>query len=84
MKTKKLTQTDVLEAMLLNNQLVTASTVHRETKRLCGLASMNLHVIIRPLKKKYNIKGFWCVDKKGNRFKSWEIVNYKNVKKLAK
>ena len=85
--TKKLTQTDVLESMLLNNQLVTGSTVYKETKRITGCGSLNTHVLMRPLKEKYNIVGYWCVDKKGNRFKSWEIVNYsvnKNKRKVSK
>lgn len=80
MKKTKLTQTQVLETMLLNNQLVTGSTVYKETKRLTGCGSLNTHVLMRPLKEKYKIAGYWCVDKKGNRYKSWEIIKLKNVK----
>jgi hypothetical protein len=70
---KRITQTDVVETMLLNNQLVTGSTVYKETKRLAGIASLNLHVLLRPLRKKYKVVGTWVTDKKGNRFKEWEI-----------
>jgi hypothetical protein len=78
---KNKTQTQVLEQMLLSNQLVTGSSFYRETKKQCKCGSLNLHVIIRPLLKKYKIKGNWVTDKQGNRFKEWSIVN-NSVKKV--
>jgi len=70
---KKQTQTQVVERMLLNKEVVTGSTVYTQTKKYCNCASLNLHVVLRPLKKKYNILGEWQTDDKGNRFKSWKI-----------
>lgn len=70
---KKQTQTQVVERMLLNKEVVTGSTVYAQTKKYARLGSTNLHVILRPLKKKYNILGEWQTDDKGNRFKSWKI-----------
>jgi hypothetical protein len=74
---KRLTQTDVVETMLLNNQLVTGSTANKQTKRLTGVGTHNLHVLLRPLRKKYNLVYSWVTDKKGNRFKEWEIKTKK-------
>ena len=70
---KKQTQTQVVERMLINKEVVTGSTVYAQTKKYARLGSTNLHVILRPLKKKYNILGEWQTDDKGNRFKSWKI-----------
>jgi len=70
---KKQTQTQVVERMLLNKEVVTGSTVYAQTKKYAKLGSTNLHVLLRPLKKKYNIVGEWQTDDKGNRFKSWKI-----------
>ena len=70
---KKQTQTQVVERMLLNKEVVTGSTVYAQTKKYARLGSTNLHVILRPLKKKYTILGEWQTDNKGNRFKSWKI-----------
>ena len=70
---KKQTQTQVVERMLLNKEVVTGSTVYAQTKKYARLGSTNLHVLLRPLKKKYNIVGEWQTDKQGNRFKSWKI-----------
>jgi len=70
---KKQTQTQVVERMLLNKEVVTGSTVYTQTKKYARLGSTNLHVLLRPLKKKYNILGEWQTDDKGNRFKSWKI-----------
>jgi len=70
---KKQTQTQVVERMLINKEVVTGSTVYAQTKKYCNCASLNLHVVLRPLKKKYNIVGEWQTDNKGNRFKSWKI-----------
>jgi hypothetical protein len=75
---KRITQTDVVETMLLNNQLVTTKTVYKQTNKLCKNPSQdNLHVLLRPLKKKYKVVGTWVTDKKGNRFKEWEIKTKK-------
>ena len=68
------TQIDVVEQMLLNENLVTASTVYNQTKKIAKLGSVNHHKIIASLRKKYKIKDYWCVDKKGNRYKYYEIV----------
>lgn len=70
---KKQTQTQVVERMLLNKEVVTGSTVYAQTKKYAGIGSLNLHVLLRPLKKKYNILGEWQTDDNGNRFKSWKI-----------
>ena len=70
---KKQTQTQVVERMLLNKEVVTGSTVYTQTKKHAGIGSLNLHVLLRPLKKKYNILGEWKTDDNGNRFKSWKI-----------
>ena len=70
---KKQTQTQVVERMLLNKEVVTGSTTYTQTKKYARLGSTNLHVLLRPLKKKYNILGEWQTDDKGNRFKSWKI-----------
>ena len=59
--------------MLINKEVVTGSTVYAQTKKYARLGSTNLHVLLRPLKKKYNILGEWQTDNKGNRFKSWKI-----------
>jgi hypothetical protein len=78
---KNKTQVQVLEQMLLSNQKVTGSSFYRETNKQCKCGSLNLHVIIRPLLKKYKIKGDWKVNREGRRFKEWSIVN-KSVKKV--
>lgn len=79
-KAKKPTQTQVLEQMLLNGELVTASTIYQKTKKLCGVGSMNHHVIMRPLREKYNIVSEWIVDKNGNRYKRFWIKNLRKKK----
>jgi hypothetical protein len=74
---KKQTQTQVVERMLLNKEVVTGSTAYAATKKHCKVGSLNLHVLLRPLKEKYNIVGEWKTDDKGNRFKSWTLKKSK-------
>jgi hypothetical protein len=79
---KRKTQIEVIESMLLNNQLVTASTAFKETGRQAGLSTVNLHKLIAGLRNKgYNIKDYWVTTPEGNRYKYFELASFKNVKK---
>jgi hypothetical protein len=81
MKTKrKLTQTQVLEEMLLRGEIVTASSIYKETKKRTGVGSMNHHVLFRPIKEKYTIADEWVTDKNGNRYKRFWIKNLRKKK----
>lgn len=80
MKTKRPTQTQVVEQMLLRGEVLTASSIYRETKKRCGVGSMNHHVVMRPLKEKYNIVDEWATDKSGNRYKKFWLKNFKKKK----
>lgn len=81
MKTKKPTQTQVLEEMLLRGEVVTASSIYKETKKRTGIGSMNHHVLFRRLKEKYIIADEWVQDKNGNRYKRfWLKKIFKNKK----
>jgi hypothetical protein len=73
---KKPTQSQVVYEMLLAKELVTASTVYRETKRRCETGSVNHHVLIRELKKHgVKVKGTWHYNESTKtRYKSFELV----------
>jgi hypothetical protein len=72
---KKPTQSQVVYEMLLAKELVTASTVYKETKRRCKCGSVNLHVLCRELKKKgIKIVGTWNYNEETKtRFKSFKL-----------
>jgi hypothetical protein len=72
---KKTTQSQVLYEMLLAKELVTASTVYKETKRRCKCGSVNLHVLCRELKKKgVKTVGTWNYNEgTKTRFKSFKL-----------
>jgi hypothetical protein len=71
-KTK--TQTQVVKEMLLAGIEVTGSNAYAETKKQCKCGTLNLHVVLRPLKKTMKIAEKWNENEKtGTRYKSFNL-----------